>query len=70
MGDVRGCACQSVNRVISNNFFVNRYSVFASIKQVEIIEIFEFINGFLMLNKIANYLLKGSCKNKPCAMNE
>ena len=47
MGDVRGCACQSVNRVISNNFFVNRYSVFAAIKQVEIIEIFEVINGFL-----------------------
>ena len=47
MGDVRGRDCQSVNGVISSNFFVNRYSVFASIKQVEIIEIYEVINGFL-----------------------
>ena len=41
MGDVGGRGGQSViNKEISNNFFVNCYSLFASIKQVGISEIF------------------------------
>ena len=41
MGDVRGRGGQSViSRAISNNFFVNCYSSFASIKQVGMSEIF------------------------------
>ena len=40
MRDVRGRGCQSVNKVVLNNFFVNCYSLFASIKQVGISEIF------------------------------
>ena len=45
MGDERGRACQSVDGAISNDFFVNCYSVFASIKQVRI----EVINSFNFL---------------------
>ena len=33
-------ACQSVDGAISNNLFVNCFSVFASIKQVRITEIY------------------------------
>ena len=41
MEDVRGLGGQSViNRAISNNVFVNCYSLFASIKQVRISEVF------------------------------
>ena len=41
MGDVRGRGGQSViNRAISNNVFVNCYSLFASIKQVGVSKIF------------------------------
>ena len=40
MGDERGRTCQSVDSAISNNFFVNCYSVVASIKQVRMTEIY------------------------------
>ena len=66
MGNVRGRGCQSViNRAISNNFFVNCYSLFASINRLEYLKFFEVINGFLTLNEIAIYILLIRVNNKP-----
>ena len=54
IGNTRRRGCQSLNRAISENLFVNCYSVLVSIlNMLEYLRFIKAIDGFLTLDEIA-----------------